>query len=138
MPQYVKEIQYFGDHYPEFVLGEMKGMRGLLTNMKKKGYNLYGLTNWSEEKFAQTKPEFDFFKLFKGIVVSGVEKEVKPEPRIFEILLERYGLKADECVFIDDSQPNVDTAEKIGFTAFRFTTSEKLIAGLKSAGVNTD
>ena len=124
-PEYADEIRAFDDNV------------ALLRRLAKR-YPVYGLTNWSAEKFALTKPKFDFFDVFDGIVVSGVEKEVKPEPRIFQILLERYGLKADECVFIDDSQPNIDAAKKLGFTAFRFTTPEKLIADLKTAGVETD
>lgn len=136
-PEYADEIRAFDDRWNEMRGGAIAENVALLRRLAKH-YPVYGLTNWSEEKFAQTKPEFDFFNLFKGIVVSGIEKEVKPEPRIFEILLERYGLNPQECVFIDDSQPNVDTAEAMGFKALRFTTPDKLAADLKSAGVDTD
>ena len=136
-PEYAAEIRAFDDRWEEMRGGAVDGNVALLRRLAKR-YPVYGLTNWSEEKFVQTKPKFDFFDLFKGIVVSGVEKEVKPEPRIFEILLERYGLNANECVFIDDSQPNIETAKKLGFAAFRFTTTDKLIADLKAAGVETD
>ena len=136
-PEYADEIRAFDDRWEEMRGNAIAENVALLRRLAKR-YPVYGLTNWSAEKFALTKPKFDFFDVFDGIVVSGVEKEVKPEPRIFQILLERYGLKADECVFIDDSQPNIDAAKKLGFTAFRFTTPEKLIADLKTAGVETD
>lgn len=136
-PEYADEIRAFDDRWEEMRGNAIAENVALLRRLAKR-YPVYGLTNWSAEKFALTKPKFDFFDVFDGIVVSGVEKEVKPEPRIFQILLERYDLKADECVFIDDSQPNIDAAKKLGFTAFRFTTPEKLIADLKTAGVETD
>ena len=136
-PEYADEIRAFDDRWEEMRGNAIAENVALLRRLAKR-YPVYGLTNWSEEKFLQTKPKFDFFNLFNGIVVSGVEKEVKPEPRLFEILLERYGLNANECVFIDDSLPNVETAKKLGFTAFCFTTPVKLVADLKAAGVETD
>lgn len=136
-PEYADEIRAFDDRWEEMRGNAIAENVALLRRLAKR-YPVYGLTNWSEEKFLQTKPKFDFFSLFNGIVVSGVEKEVKPEPRLFEILLERYGLNANECVFIDDSLPNVETAKKLGFTAFCFTTPVKLVADLKAAGVETD
>ena len=136
-PEYADEIRAFDDRWEEMRGNAIAENVALLRRLAKR-YPVYGLTNWSEEKFLQTKPKFDFFNLFNGIVVSGVEKEVKPEPRLFEILLERYGLNANECVFIDDSLPNVETAKKLGFTALRFTTPDKLVADLKAAGVETD
>lgn len=136
-PEYADQIRAFDDRWEEMRGNAIAENVALLRRLAKR-YPVYGLTNWSEEKFLQTKPKFDFFNLFNGIVVSGVEKEVKPEPRLFEILLERYGLNANECVFIDDSLPNVETAKKLGFTAFCFTTPDRLVADLKAAGVETD
>lgn len=136
-PEYADEIRAFDDRWEEMRGNAIAENVALLRRLAKR-YPVYGLTNWSEEKFLQTKPKFDFFNLFNGIVVSGVEKEVKPEPRLFEILLERYGLNANECVIIDDSLPNVEAAKKLGFTAFRFTTPDKLVADLTAAGVETD
>ena len=66
--------------------------------------------------------------------MSGEEKEIKPEPRLFEILLERYHLTAERTVFTDDSPPNVETALKLGFQAIRFETPEKLEQALREKG----
>ena len=109
-----------------------------LLHRLKKHYPLYGLSNWSEEKFNVTRPKYDFFELFDGIVMSGVEKEIKPEPRLFEILIERYRLTPEETVFTDDSLPNIKTAEKLGFQAIHFETPEKLEQSLKEKGVVLD
>ena len=63
---------------------------------------------------------YPFFSLFDGIVVSGVEKIVKPDRRIYEILLGRYSLRPEECVFVDDNKDNVDMARQLGINAIRF------------------
>ena len=70
-----------------------------------------------------------------GIVVSGREKVIKPDPRIFEILLERYGLSARESVFIDDNQRNVEVACRLSMTGIRFETPQKLSEQLVRLGV---
>ena len=92
----------------------------LLKELKFMGYGIYGLTNWSAEKIGYAFANYSFFSLFDGIVVSGVEKVVKPDRKIYEILLERYSLKPGECVFIDDNQDNVDMAKVLGINAIRF------------------
>ena len=119
MPQYAKEIQYFGDHYPEFVLGEMKGMRGLLTNLKKKGYNLYGLTNWSSRVHITMK-QYPIFQLLDGQVISSEEHIVKPEQAIYECICQRFGLKPEECVFADDKPENITAAKAYGMQGIWF------------------
>ena len=63
---------------------------------------------------------------FDGIVVSGEEKLIKPDPEIFKVLLDRYNLKAEESVFIDDSPANIKTAEGLGFKAVLFDNIENV------------
>ena len=119
MPQYTKEIQCFGDHYPEFVLGEMEGMRKLLTKLKKQGYNLYGLTNWSS-KVHITMKQYPIFQLLDGQVISSEEHIVKPEQAIYECICQRFGLKPTECVFADDKQENIAAAKTYGMHGIWF------------------
>ena len=73
--------------------------------------------------------------LFDGIVVSGEEKTLKPGPEIYRILLDRYGLKADECVFLDDSRKNIETAVALGIKGVLYDNAlrvkEELSALLK-------
>ena len=71
--------------------------------------------NWPAETFHYALERFDFLQLLDGIVVSGIGKVKKPDPRFYQILLSRYGLKADECLFLDDREENLAAAQKLGF-----------------------
>ena len=101
--------------------------------LRRKGWELHALTNWSDETFPIARRRFEFLEWFEHIVVSGGERVRKPRPRIFEILLERIGRTAPECLFIDDSRANIATASALGFTTILFTDPEQLrreLAGL--------
>ena len=69
---------------------------------------------------------YPFFDLFDDVVLSGVVKLNKPDPAIFNLLLNKVGSTAPECLLIDDSQPNIDTAKKLGFVTIHFTSPEQL------------
>lgn len=87
----------------------------IATKLKDKGYNIYVLSNMANETYNYFK-HIDFFKLCNGIIISAQEHIKKPDERIFKILLERYDLKAEECLFIDDDDTNrsYETANKLG------------------------
>ena len=119
-PEYAEAIQMYDDDWEKMLKCELPESIDLLKELKSMGYGIYGLTNWSAEKIGYAFANYSFFSLFDGIVVSGVEKVVKPDRRIYEILLERYSLKPGECAFIDDNQDNVDMAKMLGINAIRF------------------
>lgn len=119
-PEYAEAIQMYDDDWEKMLKCELPESIDLLKELKFMGYGIYGLTNWSAEKIGYAFANYSFFSLFDGIVVSGVEKVVKPDRKIYEILLERYPLKPGECVFIDDNQDNVDMAKVLGINAIRF------------------
>lgn len=119
-PEYAEAIQMYDDDWEKMLKCELPGSIDLLKELKSIGYGIYGLTNWSAEKIGYAFANYSFFSLFDGIVVSGVEKVVKPDRKIYEILLERYSLKPGECVFIDDNLDNVDMAKVLGINAIRF------------------
>lgn len=119
-PEYAEAIQMYDDDWEKMLKCELPESIDLLKELKSMGYGIYGLTNWSAEKIGYAFANYSFFSLFDGIVVSGVEKVVKPDRKIYEILLERYSLKPGECVFIDDNQDNVDMAKVLGINAVRF------------------
>lgn len=119
-PEYAEAIQMYDDDWEKMLKCELPESIDLLKELKLMGYGIYGLTNWSAEKIGYAFANYSFFSLFDGIVVSGVEKVVKPDRKIYEILLERYSLKPGECVFIDDNQDNVDMAKVLGINAIRF------------------
>lgn len=119
-PEYAEAIQMYDDDWEKMLKCELPESIDLLKELKFMGYGIYGLTNWSAEKIGYAFANYSFFSLFDGIVVSGVEKVVKPDRKIYEILLERYSLRPGECVFIDDNQDNVDMAKVLGINAIRF------------------
>lgn len=119
-PEYAEAIQMYDDDWEKMLKCELPESIDLLKELKSMGYGIYGLTNWSAEKIGYAFANYSFFSLFDGIVVSGVEKIVKPDRKIYEILLERYSLKPGECVFIDDNPDNVDMAKALGINAIRF------------------
>jgi len=103
--------------------------------LRRRGVPLYGLTNWSAETFPRVQPRFPFLGWFKGIVVSGAEKMVKPDPRIFATLMSRYGIAPGAAVYIDDSACNAEAAGKAGMTGIHFTGPDALRAALEGHGL---
>jgi 2-haloacid dehalogenase len=130
-PQYSKEIESYFSRWPEMVAGKIKGTVEILHELQAKGYTTYGLTNWSNETFSIVYHDFDFFRKLDGIVVSGDEKLLKPDPQIFEVLLKRFDLKPEACVFIDDNLRNCETAKAMGFITIPFISPENLRLALQ-------
>jgi putative hydrolase of the HAD superfamily len=87
----------------------------ILKELKQKGYALYYLTNYHDDLFEYTSSEFDFFREFSGGVVSAHVKLLKPDPRIFLLLMKKYNLEPSESLFIDDTEKNITAAGKLGF-----------------------
>ncbi len=102
-----------------------------------KGYDIYILSNFSKDGFAYVEKKYPFFKKARGKVVSAYEKCIKPYPEIYRILLDRYGLRPEESVFIDDYQPNVDGAIAVGMKSFRFVDPMDARHRLMTMGVGT-
>ena len=122
-PQWKEQWQLFYDRYLEFVTGEMPGMYAYMTELKARGYKLYGLSNWCSTIYRVMK-EYAIFNLLDGFVVSSDYQVVKPDPAIYRVLLDKYDLKAEECVFADDRADNVEAAQQVGMQAIVFTTTE--------------
>jgi 2-haloacid dehalogenase len=114
-PRYWNEIEMYQNNWEVMIKGEISENTILLNPLKSK-YRLFGLTNWSAEAFPVIYPKYEFFKVFEGIVVSGEEKVIKPGKEIYQLLLNRYGLLANESLFIDDSLKNIETANELGFS----------------------
>jgi len=106
----------------------------ILGELRDAGVPLYAITNYSREKWAESRPRFPFLDDFRGVVVSAHERLVKPDPAIYRVLLDRYGLTAADCVFIDDSAKNVEGARTIGMHALHFVSPEQLRVDLKALG----
>lgn len=107
----------------------------LLKELKAKGYNLYYLSNFQELAYDYIIKEYEFFGLFDGGVASFAEKLMKPDKDIYEKLMERYDLKPEECLFMDDTALNIDGAENVGMKGIVFTTAEDAMDNLKKFDV---
>lgn len=125
-PQYAHLIQAYYEHWEDSVTGAIPGTVEILHKLKVKGYPLYGLSNWSAETFPRARHNYPFFDLFDEIILSGDVKLIKPDPAIFNLLLSKIRFAAPECILIDDSQANIDTAKNLGFVTILFTSPEQL------------
>ncbi len=93
----------------------------LMDDLRAKGYPLYCLSNMPVEHYDYLKSKYDFWDKFAGIVISGRVKLVKPEPEIYQYLLQEYQLEPSNCVFIDDSPKNIEVARSVGINGIVFT-----------------
>lgn len=96
-----------------------------LKEVEEKGFKLYILSNFSKEGFEYISKKYDFFKLFDGQVISCYVNYIKPEPEIYQELLNKYNLNAEECLFIDDMKANIDEAEKQNIKGILFENIEQ-------------
>lgn len=135
-PHRLQLLQAFYERFPETLGGPIEDVVLILKKLRERGFvRLYGLTNWSHETFYRVKKDFPFFEEFDGIVVSGEVQMKKPDPRIFRLTLERFGLVAEKSLFIDDKQANVDAAKKLGIRIHRFHSASDLEKDLVNFGL---
>lgn len=103
--------------------------------LKGKGYQVLVLSNYSDKAFKECWNALDFLPYVDGGILSFKDKLIKPDPAIYHLILDRYHLKAQECVFIDDTQANVDGARAVGIHALRFENQVQAKEELKKLGV---
>lgn len=132
-PEWEKEILMYYGSWIQMMGGYIEGMLPIVKELKDKGYKLYGLSNWSKETFPLIIEDYEVFKYLEGYVVSGFEGIKKPSPEIYQILLQRYNLKAEECIFIDDSPANIEAGQAQGISGILFTDAKSLRAQLESS-----
>lgn len=126
-PHYKEPIAYWQTKWPSMIEGEIKDSVAILETLHKKQSPLFALTNWSAETFfPHIRHQYSFFDLFQDIVVSGIEKLIKPDVRVYQLLLTRNKLQAESCLFIDDNPNNLVPAEKLGMDIIRFESPKQL------------
>jgi 2-haloacid dehalogenase len=125
-PEHAANIAAYHERWPEMVSGDIPGTVEVLAELRAAGVPLYALTNWSAETFAITRGRFEFLEWFDGLLVSGEERVTKPDPAIFRLLVDRFGLDPAATVFVDDAEANVAAARRLGIDAIRFTGPEDL------------
>jgi putative hydrolase of the HAD superfamily len=130
VPEYHDEAENFFSHVTGLI-ASYDYSRPWLEELKAKGYRVYLLSNYSKDYFElHRKSKFTFVDLADGMVISGFEKINKPEPEIYKILLNRYSLIPEECIFMDDREVNVEAAKKLRINAFVFKSYEDARAKL--------
>lgn len=106
-----------------------------LRELKERGYGVYYLSNFSQKAYEDCQDALDFLPYMDGGILSYRDRLIKPAKEIYELLLSRYGLKAQECVFLDDTPVNVEAAKKLGFEGIVFGTKEQAEEELRALGV---
>ena len=134
-PDHADNIRAFRARWRETVPHALEGTVRILETLKTQGVPLYAITNFAADTLEEAKTLYPFLATsFIDIVVSGDEKLLKPDPAIFQVLLKRQKLQAEDCVFIDDSLKNVESAARLGFHARQFTNSERFAEDLRALG----
>lgn len=128
-------IDAFHRRWPEMIRGAIDGTVEILRELREGGVPLYALTNWSAETYPVAEERFDFLGWFRGVVVSGQERLIKPDPRIYRLLLERFGVDPQAAVYIDDNPRNARAAGDLGMHGIHFTSPEHLRAELVGLGL---
>lgn len=135
-PTHADAIAAYHHRWAETIIGPITGTLDILEALKASGTPLYAITNWHQDKFRETQARFPFLRSsFRDIVVSGDVRLIKPDPAIYRLLLERNGLQADDCLFIDDSPKNVAGAEAVGMKAHHFTSPKAIRVHLAAEGI---
>ncbi|MGH7121098.1 MAG: HAD family hydrolase [Acetobacteraceae bacterium] len=134
-PDWETEIRAYDERWVETLGGAIAENVTLLARLDRAGVPLYAITNYSVEKFALTRTLFPFLEAFRGIVVSGAERIVKPDPRIYRLLCERHALDPIACLFIDDSPANVAAARALGMAAIQYASGLDLARALQRLGL---
>jgi len=135
-PEHEDLIRMYYGRWEE-MLGE--SISGTVTILKKlidnPNYRVVALTNWSAETFPVALKKFDFLHWFEGIVVSGTEKTRKPFADIYQTTINRFDIKPESTVFIDDNLRNIKGAETLGINGIQFINPPQLAAALGTYGI---
>jgi 2-haloacid dehalogenase len=134
-PEWRRHIEAFRERWEEMLGDPIHGTVEIVERLKAAGVPIFALSNWSAETFPIAVPRYPFLQRFDGMVISGIEGIRKPDPRIFQLLLDRYDLRPTTTVFIDDVEENVIAARALGMIALRFTDAAALRADLVRLGL---
>ena len=134
-PSHADLIDAFGTRHREMFAGTIEGSVALVENLSERGVPLFALTNFPAETFSWARAHYRFFRHFRDVVVSGQERVLKPDPRIFQILLERNAIDPRTAVYIDDNVKNVEVSRSLGLYGIHFTAANRLGDELSALGL---
>ncbi|CAG1772493.1 2-haloacid dehalogenase [uncultured bacterium] len=135
LPQYADLIRAYDQHWEDSITGQIDGTVDLLQSLRAAGYTVGLLSNISTEKYDVLRRKYRFFEYFDSQLISADVKLLKPDPRIYALMLEQIDRAADECIFVDDSAVNVAGADRVGMTAIQFQSPHQLKIELQQRGV---
>jgi 2-haloacid dehalogenase len=136
--QYPAEAALIAAYQPywlETITGAVAGMPALVAELVAARVPLFGITNFSAELWDIFRPTAPIFDDFRDVVVSGAEAMWKPDPPIYRLALQRFGLAPGEGLFIDDRIENVRAGEREGFPGHHFTGAARLRTRLVAEGL---
>jgi 2-haloacid dehalogenase len=125
-PKYAAWIAAYASRFNETIPGPITGSLEIVEELAERDVPLFAITNFGAEFWDSFRPTQPIFDRFQDIIVSGVEKLVKPDPAIYALALQRFGLKPGEAIFIDDNHDNVISARQNGFAAHHFMDANSL------------
>jgi 2-haloacid dehalogenase len=135
-PDYAVYISAWGERFGETISDPVPGVHAIVGELDAGGVPLYAITNFSADFWKPFRAKEEaFFRRFRDIVVSGEEKLLKPDPAIYYLALDRFGLKPEEALFVDDRQINVEGASAVGLRTHLFTDAEDLRRRLEAEGL---
>jgi 2-haloacid dehalogenase len=135
-PDWEQPVRDFYGRWTEMLKAPIPESVEIFRHLKESGkYKLYALTNWQTGLFDIALVRYNFLHWFDGRVVSGEEKTRKPFPEFYQRLLDRYNVKAEEAIFIDDNLRNVKAGEDLGIKGIHFQSPGQLMNELVSAGI---
>lgn len=134
-PQWEPLYRQYTENFPASLTGTIPGAGELVADLQAAGVGLYGLTNWPAEHFPHAAVAQPAIKLLRDVVVSGQVGLAKPDPRIFALAQERFGVVPQRTAYVDDAPANVQAAADCGFVALQFTEVPQLRSQLRQLGL---
>ena len=134
-PEHRNMIMVWAERGEQMAAGQFDDTVQVLGDVKATGVRCYALSNMEPDAFRVRRARFSFMDWFDAYVISGLEGVAKPDRRIFEILLQRHGLRPQACVFIDDQARNVDAARELGLVGLHFSSAARLRQDLSDLGL---
>ena len=127
-PQYENLIKQYYPNHRKMIKGIFQSSVNILIKLKQDNYECFVLSNWSSETFIDIPKEFKFMENFDGLLISGEDKLVKPDPKIYLLAIDRFNLDPQNTVFIDDKLVNIEAAKKLGFKTIHLTNPNTIEA----------
>ena len=134
-PDHAPLIEAYADRWLETIPGPVPGVHALVEQLAARDVPLFAITNFGVEFWERFRPTAPVIDHFGDIVISGVEKMIKPDPAIYRLALDRFDLAPGTALFIDDREENIHASEAEGFVGHHFTDAEKLADLLQQHGL---